>query len=88
MVEDLSNSMIERLYRKTKGKYVIVGCGGVFNAEDAYKKIRLGANLIQMITGMMYQGPQAISAINMGLVRLLQKDGFKNIHEAVGIDVK
>lgn len=88
VVEDLSNKMIERLYKKTKGKYVIIGCGGVFSAEDAYKKIRLGANLIQMITGMIYQGPQTISDINMGLVRLLHKDGFKSIQEAVGIDVK
>jgi dihydroorotate dehydrogenase len=88
VVEDLSNKMIEHGYRKTKGKYVIIGCGGIFTAEDAYKKIRAGATLLQMITGMIFQGPQTISSINLGLVKLLKRDGFKNIAEAVGADVR
>ncbi len=87
VVEDLSNNLIKYLYQKTKGEYIIIGCGGVFTAEDAYKKIKLGASLIQLITGMVYQGPQTISQINMGLVTLLKKDGYKNISEAVGVDV-
>jgi dihydroorotate dehydrogenase len=62
--------------------------GGIFTAEDAYRKIRLGANLVQLITGMIYVGPSAISQINLGLERLLKRDGFKNISEAVGEDVK
>ncbi len=88
VVEDLSNEMIAEIYRKTGGKYVIMGCGGVFTAEDAYRKIRLGASLIQMITGMIYQGPQAVSAINAGLSNLLKRDGFSNVHDAVGVDVR
>lgn len=87
VVEDLANEMIEHIYKKTRGKYPIIGCGGVFTAEDAYKKIRLGASLIQMITGMIYQGPQAVSSINLRLVKLLKRDGFKNVAEAVGADV-
>jgi dihydroorotate dehydrogenase len=65
---------------------VIIGCGGVFSAEDAYKKIKLGASLVQLLTGMIYEGPQVISEINQGLVRLLKRDGFKNISQAVGAD--
>lgn len=86
VVEDLSNKFIADIYRKTGGKAVIVGVGGIFCAEDAYKKIRLGASLLQLITGMIFNGPQAISEINLGLVKLLRRDGFKNISEAVGAD--
>ena len=86
VVEGLANRVIEYIYRATKGKYVIIGCGGVFTAEDAYKKIRSGASLIQLITGMVFEGPQVVGDINRGLARLLQKDGFKNINEVVGID--
>jgi dihydroorotate dehydrogenase len=86
VVEAASNEQIKYIYQKTRGKYIIVGCGGVFTAEDAYKKIKLGASLIQMITGMVYQGPQVIGEINQGLVELLKKDGYKNISEAVGRD--
>lgn len=88
VVEDLSNDLIAYLYKKTKGKYVIIGLGGVFSALDAYKKIKLGANLVQLITGMIFEGPQVISDINLGLVKLLEKDGFDNISQAVGIDNK
>jgi len=83
-----SNELIKSTYKKYKDRFVIIGCGGVFNGDDAYKKIRLGASLIQLITGMIYQGPQLISQINLELEELLEKDGFTNIKQAVGIDVK
>ncbi|OGY21185.1 MAG: dihydroorotate dehydrogenase (quinone) [Candidatus Woykebacteria bacterium GWB1_45_5] len=85
-VENLANDLISYVYQKTKGEFVIIGCGGIFSARDAYKKIKLGASLAQLITGMVFEGPQVISEINQGLVSLLRKDGFENISEAVGID--
>ena len=87
LVENLANNLIKKVYQKTKGKYVIVGVGGVFSAEDAYKKIKLGASLVELITGMIFEGPQVISEINQGLVKLLQKDGYKNISGAIGADL-
>jgi dihydroorotate dehydrogenase len=80
--------MLAYIYRREGKRFVLVGCGGVFNAADAYKKIRLGASLIQMITGMIFEGPQVISEINRGLVDLLKRDGFANIHDAIGVDNK
>jgi dihydroorotate dehydrogenase len=84
VVQDLSDELIACLYKKVGEKYTIIGCGGVFGPEDAYRKIKLGASLVQMITGMIYGGPQTIGEINHGLVKLLKKDGYKNISEAVG----
>ncbi len=86
VVEELSNNLIAYIYKKTRGKYIIIGCGGVFNASDAYKKIRLGASLVQLITGMIFEGPQVIGEINRGLVKLLHMDGFENISQAIGTD--
>ncbi|HVY67912.1 MAG TPA: quinone-dependent dihydroorotate dehydrogenase [Patescibacteria group bacterium] len=84
VVRELSDRQIAYLYQKTKGEFIIIGCGGIFTAEDAYRKIRLGASLLQLITGMIYLGPQAVSEINRGLARLLRRDGLKNITAAVG----
>ncbi len=84
IVQEMSDNLISYIYNKTGGKYIIIGCGGVFSAEDAYKKIKLGASLIQLITGMIYQGPQVINEINKGLVKLLEQDGYKNISQAIG----
>lgn len=75
--------------RKTYGdKFILIACGGVFTAEDAYHRIRHGATLIQLITGMIFQGPQAIGEINRGLAELLKRDGFESITDAIGIDLK
>lgn len=83
-VEKSSNDLISYLYKKTKGKLVIIGVGGVFSAQDAYEKIKRGASLVQLITGMIYEGPQLISQINLDLVKLLKSDGYSNIKEAIG----
>ena len=82
--QDLSDKLIQKVYKYYEGKKIIIGCGGIFNAEDAYRKIKLGASLLQLITGMIFEGPQVISDINLGLVRLLKADGYKNISEAIG----
>jgi dihydroorotate dehydrogenase len=80
------NQTNDRINSVTKQKLLLVFCGGVFSAQDAYTAIRQGANLIQMITGMIYEGPQVVGEINRGLVKLLKRDGFRNIKEAVGVD--
>ena len=84
LAEASANKTIRYIYSKTKGEFVIIGCGGIFTAEDAYRKIKSGASLVQLITGMIYEGPQVISEINQGLVKLLKKDGYSNISEAIG----
>lgn len=84
VVDELSDVAIKEVYRLTQGAYPIIASGGVFSAADAFRKISLGASLIQMITGLVYEGPQVVSEINRGLAELLRQKGFKNIQEAVG----
>jgi dihydroorotate dehydrogenase len=83
-LKELSNQMIARVYRRTRGKYPIIGLGGVFTAEDAYEKICLGASLVELATGLIYGGPGIIKEIKKGLVTLLKRDGFTHISHAVG----
>src|SRR3989344_2405970 len=84
VLSDTSDELLKYVARKVQGEFVLIGVGGIFSAEDAYKKIRNGAHLVQLITGMIYEGPNLISEINCGLVEFLKKDGFMNIEEAVG----
>ena len=83
-LQRISTSVIRHVYRRTRGELTIIGVGGIFSAKDAYEKITSGANLCHMITTMIFDGPQNISEINRGLVKLLKEDGFKSIAEAVG----
>lgn len=80
-----SNELIKLAHQNYRRRFVIVGCGGVFSAQDAYRKIKLGASLVQLITGMVYQGPQLAAEINFQLPELLKQDRLKNIHDAIGI---
>lgn len=81
---DGSNKLISYAFKNYGDRFTIIGCGGVSSAEDAYEKIKLGASLVQLITGMIFEGPQLIGEINRGLVELMKKDGFRSIKEVIG----
>lgn len=81
-----STAMIRHAYQHYGNKLTIIGVGGIFTAEQAYEKIRAGASLVAMITGVIFEGPQVIGRVNRGLVELLERDGFSDISEAIGAD--
>jgi dihydroorotate dehydrogenase (fumarate)/dihydroorotate dehydrogenase len=83
-----ANEAIRELYRRIDPKrHRIIGSGGVFTAEDAYRKIRVGATLVQLMTALIYRGPGVVREINAGLARLLERDGFAHVTQATGCDV-
>jgi len=69
------------------GKVPIISVGGIDSAEEAYKRIRYGASLLQLYTAIIYKGPSIVGEINRGLIELLKKDGFNHISEAIGVDI-
>jgi len=80
----LATTFVRHLYRSVRTKLPIIGVGGIFTAEDAYEKITAGATAVQIYTGFIYEGPAAVKRINQGLLRLMERDGYKSISEAVG----
>lgn len=66
----------------------VIGVGGVFTAEDAYEKLRAGASVVQLYTGLVYEGPAVARNINRGLLALLDRDGFDGVEDAVGADLE
>jgi dihydroorotate dehydrogenase len=83
-LKSLSTAFVRHLYRAVGGKLPIVGVGGIFSAEDAYEKIKAGATAVQIYTGFVYEGPAAVKRINQGLIRLMGRDGYRSVAEAVG----
>lgn len=65
----------------------VIGVGGVSDAAGAYAKIRAGASLVQLYTGLIYEGPSIARDINRGLLELMERDGFSSIEEVVGADL-
>lgn len=84
-VEALINRCISGFYsRMDRQRYALIGAGGVFTADDAYRKICLGASLIQLYTAFVYEGPLVTRRICQGLAQRLKRDGFASVNEAVG----
>ena len=80
-----ANAAIAAWYRRIdRTRHVLIGTGGISSAEDAYATIALGASLVQLYTALVYRGPGLVHEINAGLCRLLARDGFRNVGEAVG----
>ncbi len=79
-----ATAFIRHIYKVTQGRMPIIGVGGIFTAEDAYEKIKAGATAVQILTGFVYEGPGAVKRINRGLLKLMERDGFRNISQVVG----
>ena len=83
-IEKKSNILINKFYNLLKGKIKIFGVGGVDSGQSAYEKFLLGADYIQLYTGMVFQGPNIASIIKKDLKELLTRDGVKNFSEIIG----
>lgn len=85
-LRERSTDVIRAIYQQTGGTLPIIGSGGIFTAEDAYDKIRAGASLVEIYTALIYKGPGVLREMTAGLKQLLQRDGYRNLTEAVGAD--
>ncbi len=85
---DVSTDMLSQVYAATQGKLTLIGVGGVARAAQAYAKIRAGASLVQLYTGLIYEGPSLVRRMKQELVQLLRQDGFETIKHAIGSDHK
>ena len=83
-LEKKSNELINKFFKILKNEVKIIGVGGVDSGQSAYQKIINGASLVQLYTGMIYQGPNIVSKISEELINILDKEGVKNISDLVG----
>jgi dihydroorotate dehydrogenase len=83
-----STKVIRHIYQQTRGELPIIGVGGIFNAADAWEKITAGASLLQLYTGLVYEGPGVVKEIVEGLRAMMKASDFGSWAQAVGSDVK
>ncbi|HKR92611.1 MAG TPA: dihydroorotate dehydrogenase (quinone), partial [Novosphingobium sp.] len=83
-LRDLAQQRLRDFRKATGGAMPLIGVGGIAGPEDAWARIRAGASLIQVYSAMVYEGPGIARAICRGLVKLMRRDGFATIVEAVG----
>ncbi len=76
-----STEVIHLVAQKVQGKIPIIGCGGIFTAEDAIEKLEAGASLLQIYTGFIYQGPMIVKEILKGLIRNMNIHEYEHLQE-------
>jgi dihydroorotate dehydrogenase len=69
-ISERSNEVIRYISEKSKGSIPIIGVGGIHSAQDAIDKINAGADLVQIYTGFIYEGPSLVKSINKALVQM------------------
>jgi len=88
LLKEKSFEIFDAIAKELFGKTVLISAGGIDSAEEAYRRIRAGASLVQVYSALIYKGPSLAGDINRGLVKLIKKDGFSSIYEAIGADRK
>ncbi len=83
-LNEISNQLIKKFYKEIKSEITIIGVGGVNSGFTAYKKLKAGASLLQLYTGMIYEGPGIVKKIKTELIDILEKEKIKNVSEIVG----
>lgn len=81
-----ATALVRHLHRRVDGRVPLIGVGGIDSADAAYERIRAGATLVEVYTGLVYGGPGLVGRILRGLAGRLREDGFAGIAEAVGVD--
>ncbi len=84
----MATEKVAHIYRETAGRMEIIGVGGVKDAETALEKIKAGAKVVQVVTGIRGEGTALPGRINRGIIMYMEKEGIKSIDEIRGIDVK
>ena len=88
LITEKSRELFAQVARELFGRTILISCGGIDSAQEAYERIKSGASLVQIFTAFIFKGPFVAKSINEGLAKLLRADGFKNISEAVGANLK
>jgi len=86
VLSDKSYELFKAIGKEFYKKTTLISVGGISDAQDAYRRIKAGASLIQILSGFIFKGPSMCKNINEELVELLKKDGYSHISQAIGKD--
>lgn len=75
--------VIHKLHAQLQGRVPIIGVGGIENADDAWEKLLAGADLVQIYTALVYEGPGIVRRIVAGLAERVRASGHATLAEAV-----
>jgi len=88
VLADKSYELFQAIAKELYGKTILISVGGISDCNEAYRRLKAGASLVQSLSGLIFEGPSMVKKINEGLIELMKRDGFNNIQEVIGSDLK
>ncbi|MCR8678352.1 MULTISPECIES: quinone-dependent dihydroorotate dehydrogenase [Campylobacter] len=88
LIKNKSKELFKEVAKELFGKAILISCGGIDSADEAYERIKMGANLIQIYTSFIYEGPSICKNINNQILNLALSEGYESISQAVGVDIR
>ncbi|OHE15564.1 MAG: dihydroorotate dehydrogenase (quinone), partial [Sulfurimonas sp. RIFOXYD2_FULL_37_8] len=88
VLREKSFEIFEAIAKELYGKTTLISVGGISSAKEAYRRIKAGASLVEIYSGLIFHGFDMIKDINTELTELIKADGYANITEAIGSDRK
>jgi dihydroorotate dehydrogenase len=76
--------MLARVFRLAEGKIPLIGVGGIDSGESALAKIEAGASLLQLYTGLVFEGPSLIGRIKQALLAAMAKERYAQLTPLIG----
>lgn len=86
VLREKSFALFESIAKEFFGKTTLISVGGIDSPDEAYRRLKAGASLIQTYTSFIFKGPSINRLINLGIVERMEKDGFNHINELIGCD--
>lgn len=86
VLKEKSFELFEALAKEFFGKTVLISVGGIDSAEEAYRRLKAGAHLIQLYSSFIFGGPPLLKKINEGILSLMEKEGYNHINDVIGSD--
>ena len=87
VLKEKSFLLFKEIAKEFYGKTTLISVGGIDSGDEAYKRIKAGASLVQVLSALIFEGPYLVSHINSRILELMKQDGFNTISEAVGADL-
>ena len=84
VLTEKSFAIFDAVAKELYGKTTLISVGGISTAEEAYRRIKAGASLVQVYSALIFEGPELIKDINTGLIELIKADGYNSITQAIG----
>ncbi len=87
VLKEKSFTLFQALAKAFYGKTTLISVGGIDSGEEAYRRLKAGASLVQLFSAIIFEGPSLVKDVNTKILELMKQDGYTHISQVIGSDL-